>query len=102
MTNVDSARLFGIVLSGEQAVKRLMFLRAFHAWHRENRVLLKPLVQIQSLDSIVGRPCTVHSVLQSQWSRALVVSVDAVSRCSCVYLVDYCKTVVTNVDRLYM
>jgi hypothetical protein len=103
LTNVDSIRLFGIVLSS-QANKRAEFIRSFHAWHREERASLKPLLTNTdnvSPDDLVGRICTVHSVMQAQWSRAIVLSCDFSARTASIYLVDYCKTVGTMIDRLY-
>ena len=106
LTNVDSARLFGIVLCS-QSSRRAEFIRRFHMWHRENRASLELLVSdknappIGNYSSLVFSPCTVHSVMHAQWSRGIVLNCDPTSKSAVVYLVDYCKTAGTTVDRLF-
>lgn len=103
LTNVDSARLFGIVLS-TQTSRRADFIRRFHAWHREHRSSLEPLVDANNpaaCGDLVHAVCTVHSVMHAQWSRAVVLNCDTVSKMAVVYLVDYCKTANTTIDRLF-
>lgn len=102
LTNVDSARLFGIVLCS-QSSRRAEFIRRFHLWHRENRNSLELLVSDKNVNcsSLVFTPCTVHSVMHAQWTRAIVLNCDHISKTAVVYLVDFCKTVGTMIDRLF-
>ena len=95
LTNVDTAKHFGIVQSVYNE-KRLEFIGKFHQWHKENK---SKLVRLSG--DLTSQPCAVNSIQVGKWSRGLVVECNQTANISNVYLIDFCKTLTVGNDRLY-
>ncbi|RNA34277.1 hypothetical protein BpHYR1_029812 [Brachionus plicatilis] len=95
LTNVDTAKHFGIVQSVNNQ-KRLEFIAKFHQWHKENK---SSLVRLSG--DLRSQPCAINSIQVGKWSRGLVVQCDNTAHMSNVYLVDFCKTLTVGNDRVY-
>lgn len=95
LTNVDTAKHFGIVQSVNNE-KRIEFIAKFHQWHKENKATL-----VRLSGDLKSQPCAINSIQVGKWSRGLVVQCDQKANMSNIYLIDFCKTLTVGNDRLY-
>lgn len=124
LTNVDTVKHFGIVLSTD-IEKRNAFLSNFHLWHKENKRTLKSIFSFKSENnnenaekkintacttttntaayykSFIGMPCAIMPIQIGKWCRGIIASVDFSAQISSIYLVDHCRTVQVANDRIF-